>query len=92
MKHKVIILILFFIYSVQSSFSQSFGLSPNDDGQLNPQTDFNWNYLSPAFSGQVKAKSISKSDIDTESPGSGLNQSITNVENHLFLEFIQMFY
>jgi len=64
---------------------------PNKKGQLNPRLDFDWNY-SPLYGGQIRLQSVSESTMDRESETVGLDKSITNVENHLFVEAIPFFY
>ncbi len=92
-RYRVIILFCFIaFFTIQNIYSQTFGVSPNKDGQLNPQVDFSWLYNSSSKGGQLRIKTIAESDIDNESPGSGLSKSITTVENHLFLELVPIFY
>ena len=91
MKIKLYCIIFIACHSL-ALFSQSIAFSPGDDGQLYPQFEMDWQYSQTAFGSSIRLMSLGDNETDRTSPGSGLDQSVTTMEEHYFGELIPVAY
>lgn len=83
---------VFVIFILSPLYSQTIGISPGDDGRLYPQIELDWKYGETPVGSRLRLQTKGSSETDRTPPATGLEQSITTVEEHYFGELIPAYY
>lgn len=81
---KVLLFLLIFCGSV-NIFSQNVSVSPNEDGELEPQLVLNWTYGETDLNGLLRVRTHGKESIQT-AQANGLPISFTTISDEIFIE------